>query len=129
VIEFHLCIFSTQQCIQLSSAILSCWLTSMTPWLLKRYLKCGCVHKILHYTRREHEWNVLIKTLFALNLKYFRCWPLADVKNMQNDLAHAIPRLYMFAISKCILLSLLFAWTYCKEECHAVEGKQTWTCF
>jgi hypothetical protein len=32
-----------------------------------------------------------MKILFVIHLKHFSFWPLAGVKPMQNDLAHAMP--------------------------------------
>ena len=51
------------------------------------------------------DFHATYKILFAVHLKHSSFQPSADDKPMLNDLAHAMPRLCMFALSVYLLRS------------------------
>ena len=52
------------------------------------------------------DFHSTYKILFAVHLKHSSVVPAADPTPVSNYLAHAMPRVCMFALSMCILLSL-----------------------
>jgi hypothetical protein len=55
------------------------------------------------------DFHSTYRHIFAVHLKHYCFWPLANAKFNRNDLVYAMPWLCMFALTMCMLRSI---WIY-----------------